>query len=60
MDGILWFVGGSDQSKEIDVNVWIDAMLNESMSPPSFYPAEFEDWANDVIFGTDTREYSCI
>lgn len=42
-------LGKSDQLKPFDVGVWMLAWQTESESPPPFLPAEFEDWAADVL-----------
>jgi hypothetical protein len=54
------FVGGVDQMKSFDVNVWIDAMIHESQDSPPFLPAGFEIWADDVLDEANaTREDIC-
>ena len=42
-------VGKSDQLKPFDVGVWMLAWQTESELPHPFLPAEFEEWAADVL-----------
>ena len=41
-------LGTADFSKEIDPNVWMNAML-QSEIPGQFYPEEFREWADCVL-----------
>ena len=41
--------GATDQKKEVDVDLWIHAMLHESEQAPPFLPLGFEEWANDIL-----------
>lgn len=43
------YAGCEDHLKPIDVNVWMQAMLTESHSPPPLYSREFEVQANRLI-----------
>ena len=43
------FIGGNDQLKPINADIWVDAMLTEGQSPPPFYPSEFKEWADGIL-----------
>ena len=43
-------IGASDQMKQFDVRLWIEAMNHESEPATHFLPAEFEEWADDILY----------
>ena len=51
--------GCEDHLKSIDANVWMQAMVTESSSPPPLYSNEFEVQANRLIstrFGFTSKD----
>lgn len=48
-------LGSSDQSREFDTYVWVEAMLSENAEPAPFLPSEFKDWASQEI-GRDASD----
>lgn len=41
--------GARDQATDLDVDLWLHSMANESEELPAFIPPWFETWADDAI-----------